>query len=153
MPLLTSSWKCFWHLFFHCFFSYNVGKSCSPFIEILFPPMTDSSTKSSPNIYPSFQPFPIPKISLKTSLHFPMTFTICKHWSKFATCSPSHRDCGRVGRPLRHSYKVFQQRWIKRLSQNFDPWEGLGSLQIFLSFKRALERFISVREPSHNILG
>ena len=53
---------------------------------------------------------PNQKILLKTPAHFPITVTICKHWSKFVTCIPSHGDCGGVSRPQRHSYKVFRLR-------------------------------------------
>ena len=84
--------------------------------------MTNSSMDCFPRITPSSQPLhPAKKIPLKTSVHFPITITICKHWSKFVTCSPSHGDCGGVSRPQRHSYKVFRLCCIKWLSHNFDP--------------------------------
>ena len=70
-------------------------------------PIPNPSMESSPNISPSSQPLPIQKIPLKTSVHFPITITICKHWSKFVTCSPSHGDFGGVSRPQRHSYNFF----------------------------------------------
>ena len=61
------------------------------------------------------------KISLKISVHFPGTITICKHRSKFVTCRPSPGDCGGVSRPRRHSFKSFWLPRIKWLSENFDP--------------------------------
>ena len=44
-------------------------------------------------------PPPNQKILLKTPTHFPITITICKHWSNFVTCSPSPRDCEGVSHP------------------------------------------------------
>ena len=61
-----------------------------------------------PQYIPLFStPSPNQKILMKTPVHFPITITICKHWSKFVKCSPSHGDCGGVSRFQRHSYKVF----------------------------------------------
>ena len=71
-------------------------------------PMTDSSNERSSNIAPS--PHPTPKqnkIPLKTSVHFPITITICKHWLKFVLAAPPLRDCGGVSHPQRHSYYGF----------------------------------------------
>ena len=59
--------------------------------------------------------------SVVPSVHFPITIIICKHWSKFVTCSPSPRDCEGVSHPQRHSYYGFRLYWTKWLSQNFDP--------------------------------
>ena len=60
-------------------------------------PMTYSSKERSSHIAPSPQPHPQTKqIPLKTSVHFPITITVCKHWSKFVTRSPSPRNCGGV---------------------------------------------------------
>ena len=86
-------------------------------------PMANSYMESSPTYPPLLNPSPPnQQIPLKTSVHFPLTITICKHWSKFVTCSPSHGDCGGVSRPQKHSYKVFRLCWIKwLLDQNFDP--------------------------------
>ena len=99
------------HIYFFMFIFINYArKSCAPFTEIIFP-MTFSSMESSPNISPSSQAFPPnQKIPLKRSIHFPITITICSRWSKFVTCSPSYGDCGRISRPQRHTYKVFQLR-------------------------------------------
>ena len=55
-------------------------------------------------------PPPNQKILMKTPVRFPVTITICKHWSKFVTCSPSHGECGGVSHPQRHSYMVFRLR-------------------------------------------
>ena len=119
-------------------------------------PMTNSSMESSPNISPSSQPLPITKHPPppKTSVHFPITITICKHWSKFVTCSPSHGDCGGVSRPQRHSYKVFSTTLNKMAISEFRSIDfgktisvgrGISALQFFCHLKRALELFISVR--------
>ena len=67
-------------------------------------PMTNFSTESSHRITPSPQPFPTKKSTLKVSAHYPITITMCKQWSKFATCSPSHGDSGGVSRPERLNF-------------------------------------------------
>ena len=68
-----------------------------PFSLNFSPPMTYSSKKRSSHITHSPQPNPQSKrMPPKTSVHFPITITVCKHWSKFVTCSPSPRDCGGV---------------------------------------------------------
>ena len=120
----------------------------------LLPPWQIPPWKVSPLQPPLLNPSFQPKIPLKTSVHFPITITICKHWLKFVTCSPSHGDCGGVNRPQRHNYKVYRLRWINWLSQNFDP-TTLGKNErgretrcppIFLATKkRALELFISIQ--------
>ena len=68
----------------------------APFSLNFSSPMTYSSKERSSHIAPSDQPHPQnqKKIPLKTSAHFPITITVCKHWSKFVTYSPSPRDCG-----------------------------------------------------------
>ena len=53
-------------------------------------PMKNSSMESSPRI----ASFPIKKVSLKVSVHFPITNTMRKHRSKFVTCSPSNGTLG-----------------------------------------------------------
>ena len=94
----------------------------APFSLNFSSPMTYSSKERSSHIAPSPQPHPQTKnIPLKTSAHFPITITVCKHWSKFVTCSPSPRDCGGVSYPQRHSYYGFRLCGTKWLSQNFDP--------------------------------
>ena len=93
----------------HCFFLTNARNSCAPFMEIFFPDEKFLHGKFPQHI-PLFLPPPNQKIPLKTSLHFPITITIYKHWSKFVTCSPSHGDCGGVSRPQRHCYKDFRPR-------------------------------------------
>ena len=106
MLLLTFSRKNFSYLFFHCFLN-NARKSCAPSIESLFPHEKFLHGKILPR-----NPSPLnspskpkkKKIPLKTSVDFPVTITICKHRSKFVTCSPFHGDCGGVSRPQRHSY-------------------------------------------------
>ena len=81
----------------------------SPFSLNFSSPMTDSSKERSSNIAPSPQPHPLnKKIPLKTSVHFPISIAICKHSSKFVTCSPSPRDCGGVNHPQIHSYYGFR---------------------------------------------
>ena len=118
-------------------------------------PVKYSSKERSSQIAPSPQPHTqTKKIPLKTSVHFPITITVCKHWSKFVTCSPSPRDCGVVSHPQRHSYHGFRLCRAKQLSQNFnlltqgknETWEGAQVPSNFFGhLKRALELFISVR--------
>ena len=112
-------------------------------------PMTNSSKGRSSHVAPS----PNQKIPLKSSVHFQITITVCKRWSKFVTCSPSPRDCGGVSQPQRHSYFVFRLCWTKWPSQKFDPLTlgkmsvrgGLDALQLFRHLKMTLELLISVR--------
>ena len=118
-------------------------KSSSPMNEFLhgkFPP-------NSPHFS---TPLPTKKSPWKRLYIFLITINICKHWSKFATCSPSHGDCGGVSHPQRHSYKVFRLCWIKWPSQNFDPTTlgekmsvggGLGALRFFWSLKKGTRTF------------
>ena len=69
----------------------------APFSLNFSSPMTYSSKVRSSHIAPSPQPHPqTKKIPLKTSVHLPITITVCKHWTKFVTCSPSPRDFGGV---------------------------------------------------------
>ena len=114
-------------------------------------PMTNSSMKSSPSISLSSQPPPNQmKTPLKMSVHFPIIITICKHWSKFVTCSPSHGDCGGVSRPKRHSYKDFSttvnkmaisEFWSGYFGKIISVGGGLGALRIFLSLKKGTRTF------------
>ena len=107
---------------FSLFFFIVMLENPAPFSLNFSSPMTYSSKERSSHIAPSPQPHPqTKKIPLKTSVHFPITITICKHWSKFVTCSPSPRDCGGVSHSQRHSYYGFRLCGTKWLSQNFDP--------------------------------
>ena len=139
--------KKLFHIFFLFIFWIMLENPALPSWEFSFP-MTNYSMQSSPNISPSSQQLPpTKKIPLKTSVHFPITVTVCKHWSKFVTCSPFPRDCGGVSHPQRHYYYCFRLCWTKWLSQNFDPLTGkkmsvgggLDALQFFGHLKRALE--------------
>ena len=86
------------------FFKKNTKTSCPPSWKF-FSPMTNSSMEISPRISPSPRILPpTKKIPLKASVHFPITITICKHWSKFETCSPSHGDSGGARRTQKHIY-------------------------------------------------
>ena len=109
-------------MFIFSFFFIVMLENPAPFSLNFSSPMTYSSKERSSHIAPSPQPNPPnQKIPLKTSVHFPITITVCKHWSKFVTCSPSPRDCGGVSHPQRHSYYGFRLCGTKWLSQNFDP--------------------------------
>ena len=100
--------KTFSCLFFHCFLIVML-ENPAPLSLNFSSPMTDSSKERSSNIAPLLSPTPKQnKIPLKTSVHFPITITICKHWSKFVTCSPSPRVYGGVTHPQRHSYYGFR---------------------------------------------
>ena len=100
--------KMFSCLFFHCFFIVML-ENPAPFSLNFSSPMTYSSKERSFHKALSHQPHPPnQKIPMKTSVHFPTTITICKHWSKFVTCSPSLRDCGGVSHSQRHSYYGFR---------------------------------------------
>ena len=120
MLLLTFSWKNFFIFIFSLFFFNYARKSCSPFMKLFFPHDKFLQEKFPQHI-PLFSTPPPPtnlKIPQKTSVLFQITITICKHLSKFVICVPSHRNCGGVSRPQKHSYIVFWLRWIKWLSQN-----------------------------------
>ena len=118
-------------------------------------PMKYSSKERSSHIAPSLNPTPKQK-KIPLTVHFPITITVYKHWSKFVTCSPSPRDCEGVSHPRRHNYYDFRLCGTKWLSQSFDPLAlgknecGRGSrcLPIWRAsffWKRTLELFISVR--------
>ena len=100
---LLSFEKTFSCLFFHCFFFIVMLENPAPFSLNFSSPMTHSSKERSSHKALSHQPPQNQKIPMKTSVHFPITITICKHWSKFVTCSPSLRDCGGVSHSQRHS--------------------------------------------------
>ena len=53
----------------------------------------------------------IQKILLKTPVQFPITITICKHWSKFLTCNPFHGDCEGASRPQMFSNTLIKVLW------------------------------------------
>ena len=123
MLLLTFSLieKKFMFIFSLFFFIVVLEKSCAFFIEFLFPHDVFLQGKIYPHSpLPSTPPPKTKKIPLKTSLHFPITIIICKHWSKFVTCSPSPRNCGGVSHSQRHSYCGFRLCGTKWLSQNSD---------------------------------
>ena len=76
-------------------------------MKILFPHDEFLHGKILPH-NPSPKPSPPPpqheKGPLKMSVHFPMTHTIGKQWSRFLTCSPFPGDCWVLSRHKRHNY-------------------------------------------------
>ena len=122
MLLLAFNWKNFSMFIFSLFFFIVILENPAPFSLNFCSPMTYFSRERSSHIAPSPQPHPQnqKKNPLKTTVHFPITIIICKHWSKFVTCSPSPRDCGGVSHSQRHSYYGFRLCGTKWLSQNFD---------------------------------
>ena len=132
MLLFTFNWKNFSMFIFSLFF-YSNFRNPAPFSLNFCSPMTYFSKERSSHIAPSPQPHPQnQKNPLKTTVHFPITIIICKHWSKFVTCSPSPSDCGGLSHYQRHSYYGFWLCGTKWLSHNFDlltlekkwAWEG-----------------------------
>ena len=124
MLLLTFNWENFFMFIFSLFFFIVMLENPAPFSLNFSSPMTYSSKERSSHIGPSPQPPPKPKKSPWKRLYtsqFPITITVCKHWSKFVTCSPSPRDSGEVNHPQRPSYYGFWLCGTKWLSQNFDP--------------------------------
>ena len=92
-----------------------------PFSLNFSSPMIYSSKERSSHTASFPQPHPQTKnIPLKTPVYLPITITICKHWSKFVTCSPSPRDCGGISHPQRHGFYNFRPSGTKWLSKNFD---------------------------------
>ena len=121
MLLLTFNWKKISMFIFSLFFYSTIRKSCALFIEFLFPHYIFLQVKILPHSPLFSTPPPKPKKNpLKMSVHFPITIIICKHWSKFVTCSRSPKDCGGVRYSQRHSYYGFWLCRTKWLSQNFD---------------------------------
>ena len=152
---LLSIEKTFPCLFIHCFFIVILENS-APFLLNFCSPMTYFSKDISSHIAPSPQLHPPkPKNNpLKTTVHFPITIIICKHWSKFVTCSPSPRNSGGLSHSQRHSFVWFltmrnkmaiSKFWSVDFGETISVGGGLGALQFFGHLKRALELFISVR--------
>ena len=108
MLLLIFSWKNVIIFIFSLFFIIMLENSVPPSLNFSSP-MTYSTMKISSHKAPSPQPPPPPnhKIPLKTSVHFPITITVCKHWSKFLTCSPSPVDCERLSIPKDIDIMIF----------------------------------------------
>ena len=77
------------------------------------PPWKVSPTHNP--LYPT--PPPNQQIPLKTFVHFLITIIICKHWSKFVTCS-------------------YLRILIRRLREKMSVEGGLGALQFFWSLKK-----------------
>ena len=107
----------FYVYFFIVFFFIVILENPAPFSLNFLSPMTYSSKERFSHLSPSPQLHPQnQKIPLKTSVRFPITITVCKHWSKFVTCTPSPRDCGGVIHPQRHSYYGFRlcgTKWLQ----------------------------------------
>ena len=90
--------KKIFHIYFFIVFLNNARKSCAPFMKNIFPHDKVLQGKFLLTYLPLLKPPPpLPnlKIPLKTPVHFQITIcndqiTICKHWSKFVTCGPSH---------------------------------------------------------------
>ena len=149
MLLLPFIWKNAFMFIFHCFLIV-ILENHAPFSLNFSSPVTYSSKESQHSPLPSA---PSPKqneIPLKTSVHFPITITICKHWSKFVTCCPSPRDCCRgVNHPQIHSYYGFRLCWRKWLSQILIRWlweknergRGPRCPPIFWSLKKGTRTF------------
>ena len=153
MLLLTFSWKNFFIFNFALFIFNNTRIFCASFMEILFLHDTFLHGKIPHVILSPQLLLPQPKkISLKISVHFPIIITICKHWSKYVTCSPSHGDFGGVSRPQRFSFRCFYcaeyngyfRILIRWLWEKMSVGRGVGALQFFSHLKRALELLISV---------
>ena len=73
-------------------------------MKILFP-HEELIHENYPHITPSLHPIPqSKKKNRKVSAHFPITMTMCKHWSKLVSCSPSRGDCGEVSSLQSHSF-------------------------------------------------
>ena len=154
MLLLTFSRKKLFIFIFSLFFKIMLENPAPPPLKVSSP-MKSSSIWRSSHVTPLQPPPQTKKIPLKTSVHFPVTITICKHRSKFVTCSPSHGDCGGLSRPQRIVIRLFLATMVNKMAisefWSGDFWEkmsvggGLFALQIFWSLKKALELLISVR--------
>ena len=86
-------------------------------------PHDNSSKERTSHSNPPLNPLPLPqpkKIPLETYVHFPIPITVCKHRSKFVTCSPSPGDCGGASHPQRHIYYVYRLCCTKWTTENFD---------------------------------
>ena len=87
------------------------------------------------------------KVPLKTSLHFPITITICKQWSKFETCSRSPGAVGDKVVPKDIVIRFIDYAEKKWLFHNFDPvtlgknerGRGPRCPPVFWSFKKGVK--------------
>ena len=149
MLLFTFSWKTFSCLYFHCFFYSNARKSRALFIGFLFPHDMFLQEKILPHSLLPSTPPQTKKIPLKTSVHFPITITVCKHGTKFVTCSPSPTDCGGVSHYKDIVNMVFDyveqngylKIWIRWIWEKMSMGGGLGALQFFWSLKKGTRTF------------
>ena len=151
MLLLPFIWKKRFHVYFSLFSYSNARKSCALFLEFFLSHdrfLQGKILQHSP--LPSAPPPKQNKIPLKTSVHFPITITICKHWSKFVTCSPSPRDCGGVNHSQIHCYYGFSTMlnkmaiskfWSVDFGKKMSVGGGLDALQFFWSLKKDTRTF------------
>ena len=167
MLLLSFNWKNFLMFIFSLFFyskSFLIVniENPAPFSLNFSSPMTYSSKERSSYIARSLQPHPKPKRSpLKTSVHFPITITVCKHWSKVCNLQPLPQGLWGSKFPQRHSYYGFRLCGKKWLSQNFysltlgknERGRGPRCPPIFLSLKKGIRTFhFRPSEPACDIL-
>jgi len=116
-------------------------------MEILFPHNKFLHGKILP-----LDPLPSPqrgKLPLKTSVHFPITITICKPWSKFVICRTSPGDYVRLSRLKDIIIRFFdyaeQNGYLKILSGDFGKkmsvGGGMGTVQFCGSLKKGTRTF------------
>ena len=149
---------------FSLFFFYsNARKSHALFIEFLFPHDVFLQEKILPhNPLPSTPTQTKKEIPLKTSVHFSITITVYKHWTKFVTCSPSPRDCWGVSHSKYIVNMVFDYAeqngylkiWIRWLWKKNERGRGPRCPPIFWLLKKGTRTFhFCYNEPFWEILG
>ena len=130
-------------------------ENCAPPSYNFSSAIKNSSKEGFFHVFPSPHP-PTEQIPLKMSVHFQITITVCKNWSKCVTCSPSTRDCGGMWGNLVPKGIVIsffdyaeQSGYIKVLIcwlwEKHSVERGLVAPQFFGRLKRALELLIFVR--------
>ena len=121
---------------FSLFFYSNFIKFCALFIEFLFPHDISLQGKILPHSPPPQKK--TKKNPLKTTVHFPITIIICKHWSKFVEVIPKDVVIMVFDYAEQNGYLKF---WSADFSKRMSVGGGLGALQFFWSLKKGTRTF------------
>ena len=151
MLLLTFSWKKLFHIYFWLFFKIILENTSSPSWNFSSS-MINSSMGRSSHIAPTPPPpppLPNQKIPVKTSVHLPITITVCKHWSKFVSRSSLVMSVTYLGLVLILSTKFHPDLSALSVFQNFRSPPPLMTLDLVgIQNKRSEFRGLSNYEIS-----